>query len=68
MLVAALDNHSPYLMTVSEEDIKDGFYKNLTALQGQRGTWYTGSAWESEDPSAIWNTRCIRSCLGFWLP
>ena len=55
MKVAALETHTPYLMTVSKEDIQDGFYKNLTALQGQRNTWYTGSAWESEDSSAIWN-------------
>jgi hypothetical protein len=55
MSVAALTSHTPYLMTVSEEDIRNGFYKNLTALQGQRNTWYTGSAWESESSSAIWN-------------
>lgn len=55
MSIAALDSHTPYLMTVPKEDIKNWFYKNLTALQGQRDTWYTGSAWESEDSAAIWN-------------
>lgn len=47
--------HAPYELTVSADAIKDGFYHNLTALQGYRNTWWTGATWQAHDSSNIWN-------------
>ncbi|KAL1862922.1 hypothetical protein Daus18300_008252 [Diaporthe australafricana] len=52
---AAFENHSPYQLTVSNEAIKDRFYDEVNALQGQSNTWWTGAAWTSQDSTAIWN-------------
>lgn len=52
--VQALFDHSPYSLQVSAEEIKNGFYDELYALQGQRNTHYTGSAWKGEDSSLLW--------------
>ena len=49
------NNHAPFLLTVSVDDIKGGFYKRLNGLQGQRNTWWTGAAWQAQDSSQIWN-------------
>ena len=49
-----LRNHSPYNLQVSNDDVKNGFYDKLYALQGLRSTYYTGAAWLSEDSSRIW--------------
>lgn len=47
--------HAPFLLTVSADAIKGGFYSRLEALQGERRTFYTGAAWQTEDSSSIWN-------------
>jgi hypothetical protein len=39
---AGFHNHSPFLLTVSTEAIKNGFYKHLLGLQGKSNTWWTG--------------------------
>ena len=39
---AGLHNHSPFVLTVSTEAIKNGFYKQLLGLQGKSNTWWTG--------------------------
>jgi len=47
-------SHSPFLMTVPSEAIKDGFYRNLTGLQGYRSMFYTGAAFDTHDSSSLW--------------
>ncbi|KAJ9388777.1 hypothetical protein DTO063F5_2425 [Paecilomyces variotii] len=47
-------SHAPYSLQVTAEDIKDGFYKKLYALQGQRNTYWTGAAFMAEDSSLLW--------------
>ncbi|KAL3468945.1 hypothetical protein BJX99DRAFT_242448 [Aspergillus californicus] len=54
------ESHSPYNLQVTAEDIKDGFYADLYALQGQRNTHWTGAAWKGQDSSLLWQyTRDI---------
>jgi hypothetical protein len=51
----AFNAHVPYFEHVTAEQIKGGFYKRANALQGHRGVWYTGAAWEAHESSMIWN-------------
>jgi hypothetical protein len=51
----AFNAHVPFFEHVTAEQIKGGFYKKAFALQGHRGVWYTGAAWETHDSSMIWN-------------
>lgn len=51
----AINNHSPYYLTVPTEAIKNGFYRDVNALQGQRNTWWTGATFQTHDTSLIWN-------------
>jgi hypothetical protein len=52
---AAYNAHVPFFEHVTAEQIQGGFYKRANALQGYRGVWYTGAAWEAQDSSMIWN-------------
>ena len=52
---AAFSAHVPFFEHVTAEEIKGGFYRRANALQGHRGVWYTGAAWETHDSSMIWN-------------
>jgi hypothetical protein len=52
---AAFNSHTPFELTVPTEAIAGGFYKNLYALQGRRGTWWTGAAFDTHDSSLLWN-------------
>jgi hypothetical protein len=47
--------HVPFFLTVSSDAIRSGFYKDLYALQGQRNTYYTGAAFQSQDSFMVWN-------------
>lgn len=47
-------NHSPYGLTVCVDAIRNGFYRQVNRLQGERDTWWTGAAWETQSSSAIW--------------
>lgn len=38
----------------SVEDIKNGIYTRLEALQGQKDTWYIGAAWATMSSTTIW--------------
>lgn len=49
------NSHTPFELTVSPDQISDGFYKQLYALQGYRNTWYTGAAFHTQDSSMLWN-------------
>ncbi|RAH66741.1 FAD/NAD(P)-binding domain-containing protein [Aspergillus aculeatinus CBS 121060] len=46
--------HAPYNLQVSGEDIKNGFYERLYALQGEMNTFWTGSAWAADISGDIW--------------
>lgn len=47
-------NHKPFQLQVSADDIKDGFYDDLLALQGQKRTWYISATFHTHDSSLIW--------------
>jgi len=39
---------------VGGEATKNGFYKDLYALQSKRNTFWTGAAWRAHDSSSSW--------------
>lgn len=47
-------NHAPYHLHVSKEDVKNGFYKQLYALEGEENTFWTGATFADNDSSTIW--------------
>ncbi|KAH8812714.1 hypothetical protein F5884DRAFT_315590 [Xylogone sp. PMI_703] len=51
----AFSAHVPFFQHVTPEQIRAGFYRRANALQGHRGVWYTGAAWQAHDSSAIWS-------------
>ncbi|KAL8721829.1 MAG: hypothetical protein Q9225_001584 [Loekoesia sp. 1 TL-2023] len=50
----AFANHSPFHIYASAEDIANGFYRDLYALQGYRNTWYIGAMFVLGS-SPLWN-------------
>lgn len=46
--------HNPFELTVSVDEIRNGFYKDLYAIQGNRSTWWTGAAWHTQDSALLW--------------
>jgi len=51
----AYDDHAPFRLTVSPEDVTSGFYNRLNALQGHLHTFWTGAAFDAHDSSLLWN-------------
>ncbi|MCJ1398938.1 hypothetical protein MMC11_002139 [Xylographa trunciseda] len=51
---AIFRSHAPFEVVVSSEQIADGFYRKLGALQGQRNTFYSGAAFHAYDSSLMW--------------
>jgi hypothetical protein len=51
---AGFHNHSPFVLTVSTDAIKEGFYKKLLALQGKSSTWWTGATWMNQATATTW--------------
>ncbi|KAF3005151.1 hypothetical protein E8E13_010489 [Curvularia kusanoi] len=47
-------NHSPYYLMASAEATKEGFYKDMYALQGKRNTFWNGATWRTQDSTACW--------------
>jgi len=47
-------NHKPFTLGVSPEEIEAGFYKELLALQGGKGTWYVSASFHTHDSSLVW--------------
>ncbi|KAJ5970525.1 uncharacterized protein N7479_000443 [Penicillium vulpinum] len=47
-------SHAPFKLSVSAHAIKNGFYRDLYALQGNRSTWYTGAALIAHNEEVIW--------------
>src|SRR5579859_4550674 len=57
-------SHSPFLMTVPADAIKNGFYKDLYGLQGYRRTFYTGAAFHTQIRVCygnLWRHCCLKS-------
>ncbi|KAL4804937.1 hypothetical protein BDV18DRAFT_141581 [Aspergillus unguis] len=61
----AYDDHFPFGLHVSADEIRDGFYSDLYALQGHRGTFYTGAAFHEHDSAALW--RFTERVLDEWV-
>ncbi|KAL4746210.1 hypothetical protein BDW72DRAFT_210610 [Aspergillus terricola var. indicus] len=58
--IIALESHWPTSIMVPVDDVRDGFYRELYALQGQRSTYYTGYAFYTDYSTQLWNyTRSI---------
>ncbi|KAI1781282.1 FAD/NAD(P)-binding domain-containing protein [Hypoxylon cercidicola] len=53
--IMVFSNAGPSGISVTADEIKKGFYKNLLSLQGYRNTWYTGYAWISDHSAGLWN-------------
>ncbi|BDD61322.1 hypothetical protein MPDQ_003575 [Monascus purpureus] len=51
----AFNSHTPFKLVVDADSIRDGFYRDLEALQGYRNTWYTGAAVISHSSAILWN-------------
>lgn len=51
---AAFKSHAPFNLQVSAEAIADGFYEKLYRLNGERGTFWNGAAFQSQDSSVLW--------------
>ncbi|KAK5993915.1 Beta-cyclopiazonate dehydrogenase [Cladobotryum mycophilum] len=52
--IVAFADHTPTSMKVSAEDVRNGFYTRLYALQGQKSTYYTGLSFCSDYSSLLW--------------
>ena len=50
----AFSSHSPFLMSVTSDEIANGFYRKLYGLQGYRSTFYSGAAFHTHDSSLLW--------------
>ncbi|KAJ0426581.1 hypothetical protein BJY00DRAFT_92141 [Aspergillus carlsbadensis] len=53
--IVALANHTPNNLHISNDDIRNGFYKKLYALQGHRNTYYTGYTFCTDYSPQLWN-------------
>lgn len=48
-------DHPNVRMYVDAEEIRNGFYTQLYALQGKTNTYWTGAAWVTQASSPIWD-------------
>ncbi|KNG88347.1 amine oxidase, flavin-containing superfamily [Aspergillus nomiae NRRL 13137] len=48
-------DHSPFLLTVPPDAIRNGFYRRLNNLQGHRKTYYMSATFDSHDSARIWS-------------
>ncbi|KAG6017754.1 hypothetical protein E4U54_003940 [Claviceps lovelessii] len=53
--IAAFASHSPETLVVPVQEVRDGFYKKLYALQGLQNTYYTGYTFCTDYSSVLWN-------------
>ncbi|OTB05895.1 hypothetical protein M426DRAFT_21332 [Hypoxylon sp. CI-4A] len=53
--IIVYSNAGPSGISVTSDEIKGGFYKDLLSLQGYKNTWYTGYAWISDHSAGLWN-------------
>ncbi|KAE8387134.1 hypothetical protein ETB97_001815 [Aspergillus alliaceus] len=60
-------DHSPFLLTVPAEAIRNGFYRNLNDLQGHLSTYYMSATFNTHDSAQIW--RFVDGLLrAHWTP
>ncbi|PYH91138.1 NADPH-dependent FMN reductase Lot6 [Aspergillus ellipticus CBS 707.79] len=52
--IVVFGDHSPETLMVTPEEIHNGYYRKLYALQGKRSTYYTGLSFCSDYSSLIW--------------
>ncbi|PYI34556.1 FAD/NAD(P)-binding domain-containing protein [Aspergillus indologenus CBS 114.80] len=52
--ILVVRDHSPYTLTVSGVAVAAGFYRQLSALQGHRRTYYTGATWDTHHMPQVW--------------
>lgn len=53
--IVAFGSHAPEGLTVSNDEIRNGFYQKLYGLQGnEKNTYYTGLAWCSDYTALLW--------------
>ncbi|PYI14809.1 amine oxidase, flavin-containing superfamily [Aspergillus violaceofuscus CBS 115571] len=50
----AYSDHSPFLLTVSADAIRGGFYRDQNALQGHRNTYYMSASFNTHDSAQVW--------------
>jgi hypothetical protein len=53
--IAAFASHSPETLIVDVDNVRDGFYRKLYALQGQQSTYYTGYTFCTDYSTPLWN-------------
>lgn len=53
--VVAFRSHGLTVPKVTPEELQDGFYNKLYALQGQRNTFWTGLTWAPDYTPIIWD-------------
>ncbi|KAI8805577.1 flavin-containing superfamily amine oxidase-like protein [Cladochytrium replicatum] len=47
-------SHTPFELSVSAQQIRDGYYRDMYALQGSLNTFWTGAAFHTHDSTALW--------------
>ncbi|GAB1206781.1 hypothetical protein APSETT445_005481 [Aspergillus pseudonomiae] len=52
--MAVFGSHVPTSMMVGVEDVRDGFYRKVYGLQGQRSTFWTGLTLASDYSALLW--------------
>ncbi|KAE8381624.1 hypothetical protein BDV26DRAFT_278626 [Aspergillus bertholletiae] len=52
--IVVFGGHTPTAVSVSNAEVRDGFYPKLYALQGVKNTFYTGLAFCSDYSSLLW--------------
>lgn len=54
MEFAVVENHGAMHLRVDGEALRAGFVQEQMALQGRRGTWWTGAAWSAQFSTVVW--------------
>ncbi|PWY85059.1 hypothetical protein BO70DRAFT_395730 [Aspergillus heteromorphus CBS 117.55] len=63
--IVAFEDHSPETLMVTPEEIRNGYYRKLYALQGRRNTYYTGLTFCSDYTSLLWGyTNTVLDKMG----
>ncbi|HEY1534100.1 MAG TPA: FAD-dependent oxidoreductase, partial [Polyangiaceae bacterium] len=52
--ITTFSAHTPFELHVRADEIAQGFYGTLNALQGRNHTYYNGAAFQTHDSSLIW--------------
>ncbi|KAH8889466.1 amine oxidase flavin-containing superfamily [Thozetella sp. PMI_491] len=59
------DSHTPFQCTVGVDAIRNGFYKALYSMQGEKSTFWTGAAFHTHDSSLLW--QWTETLLPIWM-